>query len=263
MEQHERGVRGMKGLRLDLEWRITALTAVLFPLLIGLGFWQLERAAEKAALAEAFDARSRAEPTVIDQALWQQRPDQLAYLPVVAVGQFVRGRHLLLDNRIRDGRFGYEVVTMLELDDGSGRVLVNRGWIEGDASRLRLPEIPETEGPVVVQGHVYVAPGKPYLLAEQQLDGPWPRRLQALEMDKLAPALAAELGAGVAPYPVRIDAGEPGALDVAWQVVNVSPDKHRGYAVQWFTMAAVLLIFFVLRSSNLWQLLRGRATETD
>ena len=253
----------MTGLRLDLEWRITALTAVLFPALIGLGFWQLERAGEQAALSEAFAARARSGPAAVDQALWRRPPEALAYLPVVASGRFVPGRHLLLDNRIREGRFGYEVVSLLELDNGSGQVLVNRGWLQGDAARLQTPVIPETEGAVTVQGHVYVAPGKPYLLAEQQLDGPWPRRLQALEMDKLAPALSAELGETVAPYPVRIDAGQPGALDVAWQVVNVSPAKHRGYAVQWFTMAAVLLIFFFLRSSNLWQLLRGRGTETE
>ena len=35
------------------------------------------------------------------------------------------------------------------------------------------------------------------------------------------------------------------------------PRKHQGYAVQWFAMAAVLLIFYLLRSSNLWQLLTG------
>ncbi len=45
-------------------------------------------------------------------------------------------------------------------------------------------------------------------------------------------------------------------------MVNVSPAKHRGYAVQWFTMAVVLLIFFFLRSSNIWQLLGGRGDET-
>ncbi len=253
----------MTGLRLDLEWRITALTAVLLPVLVGLGFWQLERAEEKAALAASFESRSQGAPVPVDAELLQAEPAQLAYLPVVASGQFVAGRHLLLDNRIRDGRFGYEVVSLLRLDNGAGVVLVNRGWLQGDPARQQLPVIPEVDGPVEILGHLYVAPGKPYLLAEQPLDGPWPRQLQALEMDKLAPALAAELAESVAPYPVRIDAGQQGALAVDWQIVNVSPAKHRGYAVQWFTMAAVLLIFFCLRSSNLWQVLRGRATETD
>jgi len=30
-------------------------------------------------------------------------------------------------------------------------------------------------------------------------------------------------------------------------VINVSPDKHRGYALQWFAMALVLLSIFVWR----------------
>ena len=77
-------------------------------------------------------------------------------------------------------------------------------------------------------------------------------------MDKLAPALSAELGQTVAPYSLRINAGQPGALEVAWQVVNVSPAKHRGYAVQWFTMATVLALIYLLRCSNLWQLLAVR-----
>jgi cytochrome oxidase assembly protein ShyY1 len=94
-------------------------------------------------------------------------------------------------------------------------------------------------------------------LGEQALEGGWPLRLQALEMEKLVPAVAAETGADVFPYPVRIDAGATGALSVDWQVINVSPAKHQGYAVQWFAMAAVLAVFFVLRSTNLWQRVTG------
>jgi surfeit locus 1 family protein len=61
----------------------------------------------------------------------------------------------------------------------------------------------------------------------------------------------------VFPFPVRIDAGESGALSVDWQVVNMSPQKHQGYAVQWFAMAAVLFGFYIVRCSNIWQLLTG------
>jgi len=39
--------------------------------------------------------------------------------------------------------------------------------------------------------------------------------------------------------------------------VNMSPQMHQGYAVQWFAMAAVLLVFYLLRSSNVWQLVTG------
>ena len=76
-------------------------------------------------------------------------------------------------------------------------------------------------------------------------------------MEKIVPVVGAVSGQRVFPYPVRIDAGEPGALAVEWQVVNMSPDKHRAYAAQWFTMALFLLVFFVMRSSNLWQLVKS------
>jgi cytochrome oxidase assembly protein ShyY1 len=86
-------------------------------------------------------------------------------------------------------------------------------------------------------------------------------RIQAFDQEALAPLVATVTNAALYPHPVRIDSGQPEALAVAWQLVNASPEKHQGYAVQWFTMAAVLAIFFLLRSSNLWQLVTRRQHE--
>src|SRR5260370_42402306 len=81
---------------------------------IALGNWQSRRAEEKRALG--------------------------ARLEQVSVrGEFVAGRTVLLDNKTRRGRVGYEVVMPLKLRD-SMHVLVNRGWIErGRISELRTP----------------------------------------------------------------------------------------------------------------------------
>jgi cytochrome oxidase assembly protein ShyY1 len=89
------------------------------------------------------------------------------------------------------------------------------------------------------------------------LEAGWPKRIQAIEMDKLRPAVKEVAGASLFPYSVRIDSGQPAALTVDWQIINVSPEKHTAYAVQWFTMGLALFIFFTLRSSNLWQVLTG------
>ena len=243
-------------LSIDLEWRITLFTVVMVPVMLGLGFWQLQRAEEKATLAASFEAREQQSPVALS-ALRGQSPQSLAYVPVRVSGDYLPDQYFLLDNQIHGGKFGYRVLSILLLADSGGSVLVNRGWIAGDAGRRALPEVPVIEGPVDVTGHVYVAPGKPYLLAEQQLEKGWPKVIQAVEMDKLVPAVTAQNPGSVFPYPVRIAAGEQGALTVNWQVVNMSPQKHEGYAVQWFAMAAVLLIFYVLRSSNLWQVMSG------
>ncbi len=243
------------GLHLDLDWRTTLLTVLLLPALIGLGVWQLQRADEKADIDERWEQR-RQQAAVAIGSVDPTDTQSLQYLPVKLHGTFLPGKYFLLDNRVYRGKFGNEVLAVMALDSG-GAVLVNRGWIAADASRRSLPEVPEAEGHLTVAGHVYVSPGKPYLLADVGLEPGWPKRIQAIEMDKLAPALGKVAPSPLFPYAVRIDSGQAGALTVDWQVINVSPEKHTGYAVQWFTMAFALFILFILRSSNLWQLLRG------
>jgi surfeit locus 1 family protein len=242
--------------RFDAEWRITLLTVVMVPLMIGLGFWQLQRAEEKATLAATYEARRQQSPAELSD-LWDKPPEALVYAPVRLRGSFVPEAYFLLDNQIRRGQFGYEVLGILQLADNQGRVLVNRGWIAGDPARQVLPVVPSVAGPVEITGQVYISPGKPFLLAEQQLNAAWPQRIQAVEMDKLAAAMEPLGGGRVFPYLIHINAGESGALAVDWQVVNMSPQRHQAYAVQWFAMAAALVVFYLLRCSNLLQVIKN------
>lgn len=244
------------GLKFDPEWRITLLTVVMVPLMLGLGVWQLQRAQEKAALAATFEERQQQPPAPL-ATLWGRSAGSLAYQRVRLLGSFIPDKYFLLDNQVQHGTVGYEVLAILQLADATGSVLVNRGWIAGDAARRTLPAVPAVSGPVEITGQVYVAPGTPFLLGEQDLDAAWPKLIQAVEMDKLIPVVAALQGNTVFPFPIRIDAGATGALAVNWQVVNMGPEKHQGYAVQWFALAAVLSVFYLLRSSNLWQLITG------
>jgi len=248
------------GFKYDPEWRITAFVLLLVPLMTSLGFWQLQRADEKAALAGAFAQRQSSPPAPLGE-LWQKPAQELAYLPVELRGSFREQEYFLLDNRIQGGKFGYEVLAIMDLQAADASVLVNRGWIAGDAARLSRPLVPAVVGEVAISGHVYVAPGAPYLLQEQQLEAGWPKLVQAVEMDKLSAPVTALTGAEIFPYAVRIDAQATGALMVDWQVINVSPQKHQGYAVQWFAMAAVLSIFYFLRCSNIWQVLTARTRK--
>ncbi len=237
----------------DPEWRTTLFTLLLLPVLVCLGYWQLQRAEEKEAINSQF-ARRQALPPAPLEGLATRPPAELAYLPVMVSGRLLP-QYFLLDNRVFAGRFGYEVLSVLDPGDGDPLVLVNRGWVAADPARQVLPPVPEPQGRLTLTGHLYVSPGKPYMLAEQQLEAGWPKRIQAVEPVLLSAALD---GVELFPYPVRLDAGQPGALTIDWKIVNVSPEKHRGYALQWFTMAAVLAIFYILRSSNLWQVLFGK-----
>src|SRR5574341_1242993 len=93
---------------------------------IALGNWQTRRASEKLALAAQ-----------------QQR--------IVVHGEFMPQHTVLLDNKVRHARAGYEVVTPLRLAQGI-HVLVNRGWIEAPPRREELPAVPTPSGRVRVEG---------------------------------------------------------------------------------------------------------------
>jgi len=102
-----------------------ALAAAACAAGIALGNWQARRAEEKRALAENV----------------QQ---------IAVHGEFLPERTVFLDNKVRNHRAGYEVVTPLRLGEGI-HILVNRGWIEAPARREQLPEVVTPRGPVRVR----------------------------------------------------------------------------------------------------------------
>lgn len=248
----------MTRLTLDLEWRTTLLTLLLFPTLIVLGFWQLDRADEKTHIAAQDAERAVAQPIPLVQ-LEATRDADLAYRRVVVSGHFVPDVVILLDNQIRDGRYGHDVFGVF-FDRPSGQyALLNRGWVPGDPSRRSVPAIDVPAAELTLAATVYVSPGTPYLLAEDQFgELSWPVLVQTAS----SPALYEMLGDAVAgelfPKELRLAADAPEGFRRDWPVVNVSPEKHRGYALQWFTMSAALLLFFMFRSSNILSLVRGR-----
>ena len=239
------------GLRWQLEWRISLFALVFVPLFLSLGVWQLQRAAEKRAISAQWETQ-RLEGAVPLESLFGT-PDELAYRPISLRGKPLAGRDFLLDNRIRDNRYGVEVITPMRLDAGD-LVLVNRGWLEADPLRRSLPEVPGIVGGAQVTGYIYVPPGESFLLGEIASNGGWPRLIQAAHV----PALAEMLGEAVYPYIIRLTRDSTGALLADWPLVNTRPEKHTAYAVQWFAMAAVLSMLFVWRSSNIGQLLKNR-----
>ncbi len=229
--------------------RIIVLTLVALPLLLGLGFWQLDRAAQKRAM-EASLARQQAEPPA------ELNSDNVEVLPVyrrvIARGQFDNEHTWLLDNKQRQGRVGYEVVTPFDLAAG-GTVLVNRGWLLGTGDRQQLPAIPAVAGERTLFAQLAAPSEHPLLDASSDSDN-WPRVVMTIEP---AP-MGEQLGRTLATRYLKLDASSPGAFETGWQAVNMSAQKHTGYAVQWFAMALALVIWFMIANTNVVALWRAR-----
>lgn len=222
----------------SLEWRTLLFAAIFTPLLLGLGFWQLQRAEEKADLLAQFEQRRAMAPVPL-----HRNAGIAAYTPVQIVGRYDSERYWLLDNRIQQGRYGVEVMAVFELLSGE-HVLVNRGWLPADPARRTTPEVPFPEGE-----HSAVAEVLPTAtrgVAAEEAGQKWPQRVQWLQ---LADAEAA-LGSTLLPLQLKLQAGQRGAFTVgAPAVVNVPPEKHRAYAVQWFALAATLVILVIWRAA--------------
>jgi len=235
---------------------------ILMALLLNLGFWQLGRAGEKAALEARWQARS-ALPAIAPQAMLEEPPadelDQWVDRAVNWRGRFRPGDYLLLDNRIYRGQVGYHVIALAETQERL--IPVNLGWLPGDPSRRTLPEPVLPAEPVMIEGRVYVPAGNPLLMQKPLPPESLPAVVQTLYWDDWASTLAGLTGRVVLPYEIRIAPESSLALKAEWPVVNQSPSKHIGYAVQWFAMALMLCVIGVLRLTNLRDLLQGERAQ--
>jgi cytochrome oxidase assembly protein ShyY1 len=234
-------------------WKSLAFVAVFLPLTIALGLWQLDRADQKRELQSSFRARQAAPPAPLSELPGAERD---TYTRVSARGQYDNDHNILLDNRIRRGRPGYEVVTPLRMVTGEW-VLVNRGWIAGGLDRGTLPDIPRIPGTVTVTGLLYRSPGEPFSLGEEHWRERWPQVIQNLEFG----TIAEKLGRDLPGFTVRLAPRAPGALETGWPTINVQPEKHTAYAVQWFALALALLVLGIFANSNLGRWLRRSAVE--
>lgn len=236
--------------KIQFDWRVTALALLFLPVLLSLGFWQLDRAEEKRQLQQLFAKRESAGPISVEMA----NPEtDLRFQPVSLQGQYIEGRDVLLDNRIFQGRFGYEVVSPFRLAGKKAIVWVNRGWVEGDKSRRSLPVISYPQGVMNLSGEIHVPQGQLLILAHEEQQN-WPRVMQSLDIDALKDAFEEP----VFPYSVRLRAFNPGSFEPSWVVVNIQPEKHTGYAVQWFAMSLTAILIALLGNTNAWAWLKSR-----
>ena len=77
--------------------KLLLLSLCLFPLLIGLGFWQLDRADEKQRIVEQYSTNQQAAPATFGVLV---TGDSLQYRSAWLKGKLDPERRLILDNRV-------------------------------------------------------------------------------------------------------------------------------------------------------------------
>ena len=215
----------------------TVAAAVLFALLCSLGFWQLDRAAGKEAALARFEA---ARSTVLDETVFGREP--VEFTRVDLDGRYDPAHQFLQDNRTWRGRSGYHVLTPFRTAS-HGAVLVNRGWVPADPDRSSLPEIAAPRGPVRLEGTVRLPREDLFVLGDTGYSAPgWPRVVQRVELDTMQHSL----GYPLADWLVALDPAAPHGYLREWKATpGLTPDRHRGYAFQWFALAAALFAIWL------------------
>jgi cytochrome oxidase assembly protein ShyY1 len=220
---------------------VTLFVVLFLPVLLRLGFWQLDRAEEKRDLLAVYQQQRELPAIQLDNF---SDHGKMQYRKVVVEGRYDAQRYWLLDNRSREGLAGYEVIMPLILENSQGlqqQLLINRGWVKALSRRDQLPIIETPTEKVTVSGYFHMPPANAVIKhSHSDLHVEWPKRVLSLDIKSAKQALDSD----VYPLLLRLDDTATGALITEWSVINTRPEKHHGYAVQWFSMSAALLALY-------------------
>ncbi len=234
------------------------VTLVAFAILFRLGYWQTTRAEEKVERkAHIEQLQKQGVIELFQLASFIEKYDPTGLL-VSVTGQFIPEKAWLLDNQIVKGKPGYDVLVAFQPSDEKTHLLVNLGWIQGDyGNRQVLPEVSIPEGEFSLELMVKSEDKQTITLSNvQESDRRWPKRIQQVDFDWLK----ASHGQSFMPvtFLLNSDSGiKQASTDQSlllskyiyhYNPVVMEPEKHRGYAMQWFLLAASVLIIFIVAS---------------
>jgi surfeit locus 1 family protein len=215
-------------------------------ILLGLGFWQIERKGSKERLVARVEARLNAPPVdLLPEAAWATlHPKTSEYLKVKATGRFLHDKEARLNSFIAGPTPGSTVVgslilTPLQLADGS-IVIVNRGFVPTeltDPARRSQGQVP---GEVTVTG-LLRAPEK------QGLFVPDNDPARNIWFSRQPAEIARAYGLNrVAPFLIDADATPvPGGWPRGGNTIVAFRNDHLQYALTWFALAIALIAVFV------------------
>jgi surfeit locus 1 family protein len=205
------------------------LTMSIGGFLLALGVWQLSRYQAASVRQNQFES--------------QQEVSPLTHLVSAAnegewfsfVGELLLDKSLLLDNQTHQGRVGYRWLVPFLVQTTNLSVLVDLGFIAYQ-ERSQLPNLPQIPRYQELIGQLYVVRRNPF---NDQLHAEtgYPKRIQALELKPVAQLLSLS----IADYVLRVKSIQGMRIQSNWKPLSMPPQKHLGYAVQWFCMSIVFV----------------------
>ena len=223
---------------------IPALAALAtIALAISLGNWQSRRALEK----DAIEGRHAATREAAELAIGKQDVtlDEVDGRRVSARGSFMPDYIVYWDNQIVNHQPGFAIITPFKLAGSEKVLLIDRGLLPATGDRSRIPTIPAPPGEIELHGRAYFPPRRTLELKDGVDQGQvW----QNVSPEKVARAYKLDVHAFI----LRETGAAPAGLarmkdnDGLPAESGMTAAKHRGYAFQWYSLAALAALLFLL-----------------
>ena len=224
-----------------LAWAaVTLLAAGTFA---SLGFWQADRAGQKQRWLDGYAAALVAEPVDISQALAAASQN----LPVRVAGKFSLQQQplLFLDGQQREGRVGVRAYVLADSDASATPLLVELGWLPFGHDRS-LPIITVPQERRYLEGLLLPWPAQGLRLGENAwADAAQAQLLAYLDRDEITRATGVQPYDGVLRPDPGVDLGGP-VRDAMALPNTLTPDQHRGYALQWWGLSATVVVIYLV-----------------
>jgi len=226
------------------QWLLFNLVMIsLFTLFLWLGNWQLDREQQKLDLLAAIQQAPSIPLVLIDN-------NSPRFANVSGSGTYDEQHSFMLDNQVENGIVGVHLYTPLQTVKGEW-LLVNRGWLPMQLDRRKLPEFSTPTGKVEINGRLNTPPQTGVRIGQNSsssgvLKNTWPHLQTYLDLDYAS----AQLGYSLLPMVIQLSPRSASGYGARTpHLLNFGPEKHRGYAITWFTFAlvAVILYFIILR----------------
>ena len=233
------------------QWKFTPgiwpslVTFLVLPILVSLGFWQLDRAEQKRELYQQFiNQQSAAMIDLNRNSTILDKESEVLWRHIKLTGQFENQPHILLDNQVMKREPGYFVFTPLKLTNEDTWLLVNRGWVSAGTDRNVVPEIDLPAEEVELIAVATDVPVTGILLGNiniEKLDDKM-YRAQRIDIEEISDLAGLKL----LPFIARLEPESGHGFVREWIMPGSGEEKHLGYAFQWFALSLTLLIIFIV-----------------
>ncbi len=219
----------------------TLLVLIFLVGLILLGFWQLKRYHFKKELLEHYQKVTQLSPIPLKAI---QGMKDIRYQPVKIRGHYLNSKSLLLENRFYNDRLGYDVLTPFQVSDTKKIVLVNRGWVPKPAGNIR-PNIKSATETLEITGNIQIPEKYTFILGKNILNAKtYPIEVQKIDIAEFASLMNLPFY----PFFLHLNLKDPSGFVREWQPITVMPERHMGYAIQWFLLGLTLLLGYFFLS---------------